>query len=111
DIPKVVSGITDACFRRVSHYYRSIFTKVVAASSVEVAEFSKLLENSYRYINISFINEMAMLCDKIGINLWEAIASAATKPYGYMPFFPGPGIGGHCIPVDPLYLYWIGQKH
>ncbi|QDI93208.1 nucleotide sugar dehydrogenase [Salicibibacter halophilus] len=111
DIPKVISGITDDCFRHVSRFYRSIFTQVVPASSVEVAELSKLLENSYRFINISFINEMAMLCDKLDINLWEAIASAGTKPYGFTPFFPGPGIGGHCIPVDPLYLYWVGQKH
>ncbi|WP_246516563.1 nucleotide sugar dehydrogenase [Salicibibacter cibarius] len=111
DIPKVISGITDDCLRHVSRFYRSIFTQVVPASSVEIAELSKLLENSYRFINISFINEMAMLCDKLNINVWEAIASAGTKPYGFTPFFPGPGIGGHCIPVDPLYLYWIGQKH
>ncbi|WP_227002673.1 nucleotide sugar dehydrogenase [Salicibibacter kimchii] len=111
DIPKVISGITDNCFHHLSLFYRSIFTQVTPASSVEVAELSKLLENSYRFINISFINEMAMLCDKLDINLWDAINAASTKPYGFTPFFPGPGIGGHCIPVDPLYLYWIGQKH
>ncbi|WP_080873936.1 nucleotide sugar dehydrogenase [Oceanobacillus timonensis] len=111
EIPKVVSGITTECLTYASDFYNRIFKKVVPATSVEVAELSKLLENSYRFINISFINEMAMLCDKLNINLWEAISSASSKPYGFQPFYPGPGIGGHCIPIDPLYLYWVGQKH
>ncbi|SDI86533.1 UDP-N-acetyl-D-glucosamine dehydrogenase [Natribacillus halophilus] len=111
EIPKVVSGISDHCLTYTADFYHTIFEEIVPASSVEVAELSKLLENSYRFINISFINEIAMLCDRLDINAWEAIDSAATKPYGFTPFFPGPGIGGHCIPVDPLYLYWVGQKH
>lgn len=111
EIPKVVSGMTTECLSFASDFYNHIFKRIVPAPSVEVAELSKLLENSYRFINISFINEMAMLCDKLNINLWESISLASSKPYGFKPFYPGPGIGGHCIPIDPLYLYWIGQKH
>ncbi|MBB6448585.1 UDP-N-acetyl-D-glucosamine dehydrogenase [Geomicrobium halophilum] len=110
-IPKVVSGVTENCRLFISRFYHSIFEKIVSVSSVEVAEISKLLENSYRFINISFINEMAMLCDHLNINIWEVIASASSKPYGFQAFYPGPGIGGHCIPVDPLYLYWVGKEH
>ncbi|WP_255584807.1 nucleotide sugar dehydrogenase [Virgibacillus saliphilus] len=111
EIPKIVSGLTTACLSYATDFYRRIFNKIIPSTSVEVAELSKLLENSYRFINISFINEMAMLCDKLNINLWEAISAASSKPYGFQPFYPGPGIGGHCIPIDPLYLYWVGQKH
>ncbi|MDQ0300703.1 UDP-N-acetyl-D-glucosamine dehydrogenase [Salibacterium salarium] len=110
-IPKVVSGVTENCLRSVTTFYENIFEDVVPVPSVEIAELSKLLENSYRFINISFINEVAMLCDKLNINVWEAITAANTKPYGFHPFYPGPGIGGHCIPVDPLYLYWAGNEH
>ncbi|RSL28881.1 nucleotide sugar dehydrogenase [Salibacterium salarium] len=110
EIPKVVSGITDRCLTLLTRFYENIFEEVVTVPTVEIAELSKLLENSYRFINISFINEVAMLCDQLNINVWEAISAASTKPYGFNPFYPGPGIGGHCIPVDPLYLYWAGKQ-
>ncbi|NBD27336.1 nucleotide sugar dehydrogenase [Paenibacillus glycinis] len=105
-IPKVVSGVTDACLERVASVYRTAFDSVIPLSSTEAAETMKLLENSYRFINISFVNEIAMLCERLGLNAWEIIEAAATKPYGFSAFYPGPGIGGHCIPVDPLYLQW-----
>ncbi|WP_353625961.1 nucleotide sugar dehydrogenase [Bacillus sp. JCM 19041] len=109
-IPKIVSGISQNCLSFISGFYNHVFDTIVPTSSVEVAELAKLLENSYRFINISFINEMAMLCDKMDVNLWETIAAASSKPYGFQPFYPGPGIGGHCIPIDPLYLYWAGKQ-
>ncbi|MED4207561.1 nucleotide sugar dehydrogenase [Neobacillus mesonae] len=111
EIPKIVSGITDQCLSKISTLYKKVFKKIVPVSSSRVAEFTKLLENSYRFINISFINEMAMLCDEMEINLWEAVAAANTKPYGFTPFYPGPGAGGHCIPVDPLYLVWKSNHY
>jgi len=106
DIPKVVSGLTPTCLRRTEALYARTFGQTVKVSSPEVAEMTKLLENTYRLINISFMNEMAMLCDTMGIDLWEAIEAAKTKSFGYAAFYPGPGVGGHCIPVDPLYLQW-----
>ncbi|MFX3634509.1 MAG: nucleotide sugar dehydrogenase [Candidatus Pristimantibacillus sp.] len=106
EIPKVVSGITVPCLERVCHLYEQVFDHVVAVSSTEAAETTKLLENTYRFINIAFINEFAQICDKLNVNVWEVIQAAATKPYGFSPFYPGPGVGGHCIPVDPLYLQW-----
>ncbi|EIJ77734.1 nucleotide sugar dehydrogenase [Bacillus methanolicus] len=106
DIPKVVSGVTEECLTHVVDLYSKVFNHVVIASSTEIAEMSKLLENSYRFINISFINEISILCDLLKINVWEVIQTASTKPFGFTPFYPGPGIGGHCIPVDPLYLQW-----
>lgn len=109
-IPKVVSGVSPQCKQAVFDLYAKVFDQVVLVSSPEVAEFTKLLENSYRFINISFINELAIMCDSLGIDLWEAIEAANTKPYGYNPFYPGPGIGGHCIPVDPLYLAWKATR-
>lgn len=109
-IPKVVSGVSPRCKQRVYDLYAQVFDQVVLVSSPEVAEFTKLLENSYRFINISFINELAIMCDSLGIDLWEAIEAASTKPYGFIPFYPGPGIGGHCIPVDPLYLAWKAAR-
>lgn len=109
-IPKVISGITQECVRRVHDLYSQIFDNVVAVSSTETAELTKLLENSYRFINISFINEFAMLCDAMNINVWEVIEAASSKPYGYSAFYPGPGVGGHCIPVDPLYLQWKAKQ-
>lgn len=108
--PKVVGGITEQCKESTVELYTQIYSNVVPVSSTEAAEFTKLLENTYRFINISFMNEMAMLCYEIGINLWEVIHAASTKPYGYHPFYPGPGISGHCIPVDPLYLQFIMQE-
>ncbi|OEH55492.1 UDP-N-acetyl-D-glucosamine dehydrogenase [Oceanobacillus sp. E9] len=111
EIPKVVGGITEDCLQMISDFYQNVFNEIIPTSSVEIAELCKLLENSYRFINVSFINELAMLCDQLNINLWEAIDAASSKPYGFQPFYPGPGIGGHCIPIDPLYLSWIGQQH
>ncbi|WP_372631080.1 nucleotide sugar dehydrogenase [Cohnella sp.] len=110
DIPKVVSGLTPACLRRTESLYAQAFGQTVRVSSPEVAEMTKLLENTYRLINISFMNEMAMLCDEMGIDLWEAIDAAKTKSFGYAAFYPGPGVGGHCIPVDPLYLQWRASQ-
>ncbi|MEK3808723.1 nucleotide sugar dehydrogenase [Bacillus sp. FSL H8-0547] len=109
-IPKVVGGITPACQKAAYDLYSQVYDQVVLVSSAEAAELTKLLENTFRFINISFMNEMAVLCDDLGINIWEVIDAASTKPYGYTPFYPGPGIGGHCIPVDPLYLQWKLQQ-
>lgn len=109
-IPKVVSGLTDACLQAVQDLYSQVFDQLVPVSSPEVAEFTKLLENSHRFINISFMNEIADICDKLNIDVWEAVDAAKTKPFGFTAYYPGPGIGGHCIPVDPLYLQWKAEK-
>jgi UDP-N-acetyl-D-glucosamine dehydrogenase len=106
NIPKVVGGITEACTRMGALFYQQALEKVVPVSSTRVAEMVKLLENTFRMINIGLVNEMALMCDRMGINVWEVIEAAATKPFGFMPFFPGPGLGGHCIPIDPFYLSW-----
>jgi UDP-N-acetyl-D-glucosamine dehydrogenase len=106
NIPKVVGGVTPACTRMGELFYQQALERVVAVSSTQVAEMVKLLENTFRMINIGMVNEMAMMCDRMGINVWEVIDAAATKPFGFMPFYPGPGLGGHCIPVDPFYLSW-----
>jgi len=106
NIPKVVGGITKACTEIGAHFYRQALETVVPVSSTSVAEMVKLLENTFRMINIGLVNELAMMCDRIGINVWEVIDAAATKPFGFMPFYPGPGLGGHCIPIDPFYLSW-----
>jgi UDP-N-acetyl-D-glucosamine dehydrogenase len=106
DIPKVVGGITAACTEIGSLFYRQALKTVVPVSSTRVAEMVKLLENTFRMINIGLVNEMALMCDRMGINVWEVIEGAATKPFGFMPFYPGPGLGGHCIPIDPFYLSW-----
>ncbi len=104
--PKVVGGVTTACTELAVLFYKLAILQVVPVSSPTVAEMVKLLENTYRAINIGLANEMAQLCRKLNIDVWEVIDAAATKPFGYMPFYPGPGLGGHCIPVDPLYLAW-----
>lgn len=109
-IPKVVSGYSQNCLNLVSKFYNLFFEKVVKASSLEVAEFSKLLENIYRSVNIGFVNEMKLLADKMNLDIFEIINVAKSKPYGFRAFHPGPGIGGHCIPIDPLYLYWRAKK-
>lgn len=109
-ISKVISGLTPACLERAGDLYGRVFESVVNVSSPEVAEFTKLLENAHRLINISFINELATICDEMNIDIWEVIEAAKTKPFGFTPYYPGPGIGGHCIPVDPLYLQWKAQK-
>jgi len=106
NIPKVVGGITPACTTIGAAFYRQALETVVPVGSTRVAEMVKLLENTFRMINIGLVNEMAMLCDRMGIDVWEVIDAAATKPFGFMPFYPGPGLGGHCIPIDPFYLSW-----
>jgi UDP-N-acetyl-D-glucosamine dehydrogenase len=104
--PKVIGAVTDAC-RDVTHaYYGTIVDEVVPVSSTAAAELVKLLENTFRAVNIGLVNEMALMCNKLGIDVWEVIKAASTKPFGFMPFYPGPGLGGHCIPIDPLYLSW-----
>jgi len=104
--PKIVGGITPACTEVAQHLYSTSIEQVVAVTSPTVAEMVKLLENTFRAVNIGLVNEMALMCDKLGIDVWEVIQAAATKPFGFMPFYPGPGLGGHCIPVDPHYLSW-----
>ena len=109
--PKVVGGLTDACRERAAALYGEICDEVVEVSSPEAAELSKLLENIFRSVNIALVNELAMLCDRLGIDIWEVIDAAATKPFGFMRFDPGPGMGGHCLPVDPFYLACKAREH
>jgi UDP-N-acetyl-D-glucosamine dehydrogenase len=104
--PKVVGGITPACTEMGELFFSQALETVVPVSNTRVAEMVKLLENTFRMINIGLANEMALMCDGMGINVWEVIDAAATKPFGFMPFYPGPGLGGHCIPIDPFYLSW-----
>jgi UDP-N-acetyl-D-glucosamine dehydrogenase len=106
NIPKVVGGTTPACTELGRLFYSQALETVVPVSSTQVAEMVKLLENTFRMINIGLVNEMAVMCDGMGINVWEVIEAASTKPFGFMPFYPGPGLGGHCIPIDPFYLSW-----
>src|SRR5579872_6610278 len=106
NIPKVVGGCTEACTEMGRLFYAQALEHVVPVSSTQVAEMVKLLENTFRMINIGLANEIATMCDGMGINVWEVIDAAATKPFGFMPFYPGPGLGGHCIPIDPFYLSW-----
>jgi UDP-N-acetyl-D-glucosamine dehydrogenase len=104
--PKVIGGVTEACLRVAMALYRPVFERLVPVSSPEAAELTKLLENTFRSVNIGLANEMAIVCDKLGVDVWEVIEAAATKPFGFMKFTPGPGLGGHCIPIDPHYLAW-----
>ena len=104
--PKVIGGITPDCGEVAAAWYATAIQKVVLVSSAEVAEMAKLLENTFRMINIGLVNELAMMCERLGVDVWEVIDAAATKPFGFMKFTPGPGLGGHCIPIDPLYLSW-----
>lgn len=106
NIPKVVGGVTPACTELGALFYQQSLETVVPVASTSVAEMVKLLENTFRMINIGLVNEIALMCDRMKINVWEVIDAAATKPFGFMPFYPGPGLGGHCIPVDPFYLSW-----
>ena len=108
--PKVVGGLTDECTRRAMELYGLACDTLVPVSSPEVAELTKLLENIFRSVNIALVNELAMLCDRMDINVWDVIDAAATKPFGFMPFRPGPGLGGHCIPIDPFYLTWKARE-
>jgi len=109
--PKVLGGITPACLQVATAWYSQALQNVVPVSSAEVAEMAKILENTFRMINIGLVNEMAIMCDRLGLDVWEVIDAAATKPFGYMKFLPGPGLGGHCIPIDPLYLSWKLRSH
>lgn len=104
--PKVVGGVTEACSQRAEELYRRVIDEVHVVSSPESAEMTKLLENIFRGVNIALVNELAILCHRMGIDVWEVVDAAKTKPFGFMPFYPGPGLGGHCIPVDPFYLSW-----
>ncbi|MGE5124055.1 MAG: nucleotide sugar dehydrogenase [Acidobacteriaceae bacterium] len=104
--PKVIGGITEECSEVASIWYSQALKTVVPVSSAETAELSKLLENTFRMINIGMVNELAIMCERLGVDVWEVIDAAATKPFGFMKFTPGPGLGGHCIPIDPLYLSW-----
>lgn len=104
--PKVIGGITARCTELGCLLYGKVLENIVPVSSTKVAEMVKLLENTFRSVNIGLVNELALMCDRMGINVWEVIDAAATKPFGFMPFYPGPGIGGHCIPLDPMYLSW-----
>src|SRR3974390_2152662 len=106
NITKVVGGVTKACTEMGRLFYSQALERVVPVSSTQVAEMVKLLENTFRMINIGLANEIALMCDRMGINVWEGIDAAAPKPFGFMPFYPGPGLGGHCIPIDPFYLSW-----
>ena len=105
-IPKLVGGATPACLTHVRALYEPVVDRLVPVSSLRTAEMAKLVENSFRMVNIAFANEVALMCDRLGINVWEVIDAAATKPYGFLAHYPGPGLGGHCIPVDPYYLSW-----
>jgi UDP-N-acetyl-D-glucosamine dehydrogenase len=110
NIPKVVGGITPECTEIGALFYGQALEKVVPVSSTRVAEMVKLLENTFRMINIGLANEMALMCSRMNIDVWEVIDAAATKPFGFMPFYPGPGLGGHCIPIDPFYLSWKSKE-
>ncbi|MGH2538312.1 MAG: nucleotide sugar dehydrogenase [Candidatus Promineifilaceae bacterium] len=104
--PKVIGGTTPDCLDVAVALYETIVAQVIPVSSTAAAEMVKLLENTFRAVNIGLVNEVALMCDRLGLNVWEVVEAAATKPYGFMPFYPGPGLGGHCIPIDPLYLSW-----
>jgi len=111
NIPKVVGGLTPACSAVARSLYEQCISEVVPVSSTRVAEMVKLLENTFRSVNIGLVNELAMMSSKLGINVWEVIDAAKTKPFGFMAFYPGPGLGGHCIPIDPYYLSWKAKMH
>ena len=111
NIPKVIGGVTPACTKLTAAYYGRIFERIVEVTTPAAAELTKLLENIFRSVNIALVNELKMLCDRMGIDVWEVINAAATKPFGYMPFYPGPGLGGHCIPIDPFYLSWKAREY
>jgi UDP-N-acetyl-D-glucosamine dehydrogenase len=110
-IPKVVAGVTPSCKEAVTALYSQAVHRVIPVSSPRAAELTKLLENIYRSVNIALVNELKMLADRMGIDLWEVIEAASTKPFGYSPFYPGPGMGGHCIPIDPFYLSWKAKEY
>src|SRR4029079_8145790 len=109
--PKIVGGLTEACGDRAVAFYEEVCDTVVRVSTPEAAEMAKLLENIFRSVNIALVNELAVLCDRMGIDVWEVVDAAATKPYGFMRFEPGPGMGGHCLPVDPFYLAFKAREY
>jgi UDP-N-acetyl-D-glucosamine dehydrogenase len=109
--PKIVGGLTDACTKRAVELYETALDTVLPVSSPEAAELTKLLENIFRSVNIALVNELAQLCDRMGLDVWEIVDAAATKPFGFMRFEPGPGLGGHCLPVDPFYLSWKARQY
>ena len=111
DTPKVVGGVTPRSGKLAVQFYRSFLDEVVPVSTARAAEMSKLLENIFRCVNIALVNELAQLCERMDINMWEVVDSAKTKPFGFMPFYPGPGLGGHCIPIDPFYLSWKAREY
>src|SRR6266850_1835298 len=104
--PKIVGGVTPDCARVAQALYEQAIQSVIPVSGTRAAEMVKLLENTFRSVNIGLVNEVALMCDRLGLSVWEVIDAAATKPFGFMPFYPGPGLGGHCIPIDPHYLSW-----
>jgi len=110
NIPKVVGGLSEQSGRKVIEIYKNVFDEIVEVPSAEVAEATKILENTYRSVNIALVNELKVIFDKMGINIWDVIEAAKTKPFGFKPFYPGPGLGGHCIPIDPFYLSWKARK-
>ncbi|AMV37479.1 nucleotide sugar dehydrogenase [Planctomyces sp. SH-PL62] len=110
-IPKVVGGFDEASREAASALYARIVVRVVPVSTLEIAEACKILENTYRAVNIALVNELKVLYDRMGVDVWEVIAAAKTKPFGFQAFYPGPGLGGHCIPIDPFYLSWVARKH
>jgi len=111
EIPKVMGGLTDNCLRLTSNLYKNIVSETVEVSSLETAEATKLMENIFRAVNIAMVNELKLILSRMGINIWEVIDAAKTKPFGFMPFYPGPGMGGHCIPIDPFYLSWKAKEY
>jgi UDP-N-acetyl-D-glucosamine dehydrogenase len=111
NVPKVIGGTTDTCAALARAFYQRAIEQVVTVGSTRAAEMVKLLENTFRAVNIGLVNEIAMMCDTLGIDVWEVVDAAATKPFGFMPFYPGPGLGGHCIPIDPFYLSWKAKQN
>ena len=109
-IPKVMGGYTENCLQLTSELYETIVSETVKVSSMETAESTKLMENIFRAVNIAMVNELKLIFDRMGVNIWEVIEAAKTKPFGFMPFYPGPGMGGHCIPIDPFYLSWKAKE-
>ena len=110
-IPKVMGGLTDDCLQLTSGLYKNIVSETVEVSSLETAEATKLMENIFRAVNIAMVNELKLVLSRMGVNIWEVIDAAKTKPFGFMPFYPGPGMGGHCIPIDPFYLSWKAKEY
>ncbi|TLM98278.1 MAG: nucleotide sugar dehydrogenase, partial [Actinobacteria bacterium] len=108
--PKVVGGVTQDCTRHAVLFYERFLDTIVPVSSTRAAEMTKLLENIFRCVNIALVNELLTVCERMGINIWEVVDAAKTKPFGFMPFYPGPGLGGHCIPIDPFYLSWKARQ-